>query len=181
MNASIFTAGFCLAIPLLGAWENPNIVPIVSTQTQSISSSSAVNADLRAIAEDIAKDNPEVTPELILALGDRESNLGTALDKNGLGDHGNGCGVWQIDRRYHGDFVASVNCATDHERIARYGVENVLIPYYEELGDMTQAIAAYNAGTSSVKKAVRNGKSPDAVTTGRNYSADVISRIEKFK
>lgn len=140
-----------------------------------------VKAELQAIAENIAADNPEVTPELILAIADRESNLGEALDANGLGDNGNGCGIWQVDKRYHPDFVKSVNCATDHAEIARYAIEQVLIPYSKELGSMEQAIAAYNAGPESVKEAVAQRKDPDSVTTGKNYSVDVLARIEKFK
>lgn len=181
MNIPITLSLCLLAIPAIGTWDNPNTTPIVNRQNNTASTVKNVDTELQVIAEDIAADNPEVTPQLILAIADRESNLGEALDANGLGDNGNGCGIWQVDKRYHPDLVNSVNCATDHAKIARYAIERVLIPYSEELGSMELAIAAYNAGTASVKKAVAQGKSPDTVTTGKNYSVDVLARIEKFR
>ena len=39
-----------------------------------------------------------------------------------------------------------------------------------------RAVAAYNAGAGAVAKALRKGKSCDSVTTGRDYSADVLAR-----
>lgn len=41
---------------------------------------------------------------------------------------------------------------------------------------MRVAVAAYNAGPSAVKAAVLAGRDPDTVTTGRDYSIDVLRR-----
>jgi hypothetical protein len=43
-------------------------------------------------------------------------------------------------------------------------------------GDVTQAVAAYNGGPKRVRTAVYSGLSPDAVTTGGDYSRDVLER-----
>ena len=82
---------------------------------------------------------------------------------------------------YHKGFLTNINCLTDNEELIRYGIESVLIPYAKELGSIKNAICAYDAGVSSVKRAIANGKDCDAVTTGRDYSKDVINRMEKFK
>ena len=42
-------------------------------------------------------------------------------------------------------------------------------------------LAAYNAGTKRVLEAVQQGADLDSVTTGRNYSADVLSRAGWFQ
>ena len=44
-------------------------------------------------------------------------------------------------------------------------------------GELQPAVAAYNAGASRVRSARAAGLHPDAVTTGRDYSSDVLKRM----
>lgn len=154
----------------------------VYSEPEQISTQLNNSNDFVAIAQQIATKHPEITPERILAIGDRESHLGALLDSDGLGDNGNGCGWLQIDKRYHPNFVEGVDCATDHYEIAEYAIEEVYLSYLKQLdGNHDHALAAYNAGVSSVKKAVASGLPADSVTTGKNYGADVKNRMAKFK
>lgn len=53
----------------------------------------------------------------------------------------------------------------------------MLASNFEQLGDWSHAIAAYNRGVAGVKEALAAGKSPDSVTAGGDYSADVLGRL----
>ncbi|XP_078494931.1 lysozyme G [Ciona intestinalis] len=62
----------------------------------------AYERDLRAMEpykEGIiqAARNNNLEPSLIAGIASRESNGGRALDKDGLGDHGNGFGIMQVN------------------------------------------------------------------------------------
>lgn len=46
---------------------------------------------------------------------------------------------------------------------------------------LTAAIAAYNAGTTAVLDAIAAGFNPDLMTTGKNYSADVLFRADEYR
>jgi hypothetical protein len=46
---------------------------------------------------------------------------------------------------------------------------------------LTAAIAAYNAGAGNVKKALKANADVDSVTTGGDYSRDVLARAEVFQ
>eukprot|EP00058_Branchiostoma_floridae_P013150 XP_002598638.1 hypothetical protein BRAFLDRAFT_118365 [Branchiostoma floridae] len=50
--------------------------------------------------EEAAADK-NMDPAVIAATISRESRAGNALDTNGYGDHGNGFGLMQVDKRYH--------------------------------------------------------------------------------
>lgn len=155
--------------------------PFVGEETPRTTTTVVAADSFEVIAEVVAEPHPEVSPELILAIGDRESHLGALLDEEGLGDNGNGCGWMQIDKRYHAEFVASVDCASDHLAIAKYAINEVYLPYLQQLdGNQEAALAAYNAGVSSVKEAMASGQPVDSVTTGGDYSWDVGNRMEEF-
>ena len=113
---------------------------------------------------------------LLLAIASRESNMGLSLDGNWTGDSGNGIGIMQIDRRYHPAFT-SQTANNDHQANIDYGAHFLsgLIRQFD--GELTPAVAAYNAGASRVRRARAAGLPPDAVTTGRDYSSDVMGRM----
>ncbi|MFH5883976.1 transglycosylase SLT domain-containing protein [Halalkalibaculum sp. DA3122] len=112
---------------------------------------------------------------LLLAVASRESRMGLALSADGTGDHGNGIGIMQIDRRYHPGFTEN-HSPFDHQANIDYGAEYLAKLLQEFNGNTAWAVAAYNAGPNKVRTATYAGLPPDAVTTGRDYSRDVLQR-----
>lgn len=125
---------------------------------------------------------------LVAAIGSRESQWGLLLTPEGpagKGDHGHGRGLLQIDDRFH-EFAKSGNWQDPHENIS-YGINLLasyadrLRTYYENMGLLKAAVAAYNCGTSNVKQATMNAHDVDFYTTGRDYSKDVLNRAGWFQ
>ena len=114
---------------------------------------------------------------LLLAIASRESGMGLALDTDWTGDSGNGIGIMQIDRRYHPEFTSQF-ANNDHQANIAYGAEFLSGLIRQFPGDRPAAVAAYNAGAGRVRSALAAGLSPDAVTTGRDYSSDVRRRMQ---
>lgn len=114
---------------------------------------------------------------LLLAIASRESRMGLALSADGTGDHGNGIGIMQIDKRYHPEFT-SRHSPFDHQANINYAAGYLANLLRDFNGDASQAVAAYNGGPSRVRTAVYSGLSPDAVTTGGDYGRDVQERKE---
>ena len=112
---------------------------------------------------------------LLLAIASRESSMGLSLDANWAGDNGNGIGIMQIDRRYHPDFTGR-HANADHQANIHYGAQYLAGLIRQFSGDLGSAVAAYNAGPTRVRSALSSGLPADAVTTGRDYSADVLRR-----
>jgi soluble lytic murein transglycosylase-like protein len=139
-----------------------------------------------------------VDAALMAAVVDRESLGGDALtpkgNPGGVGDHGNGRGLAQIDARYHHRFiVASFDTGealwTDPTFNILYGAR-LLRRCYDATGSWPVAIAAYNAGLTSASRAaktcqVENSQEAlveavDRCTTGGNYVSDVYRRCASF-
>ncbi len=112
---------------------------------------------------------------LLLAVASRESRMGLALSADGTGDHGNGIGIMQIDRRYHPGFTGS-HSPFNHRANIDYGTEYLAKLLRQFNGNTTRAVAAYNAGPNKVQTAIYAGLPPDSVTTGGDYSQDVMGR-----
>lgn len=112
---------------------------------------------------------------LLLAVASRESRMGLALSADGTGDHGNGIGIMQIDRRYHPEFTDH-HSPFNHQANINYGAQylSTLLQQFDR--NTSQAVAAYNAGPNKVRTAIYAGLPPDSVTTGRDYSQDVLER-----
>lgn len=117
---------------------------------------------------------------LLLAVASRESNMGLALEADWTGDHGNGIGIMQIDRRYHPEFTAA-HPNDDHRANIDYGAQFLagLVERFD--GKLEPSLAAYNAGEARVRMALTLGSHPDKVTTGGNYSADVLQRARQIE
>jgi len=112
---------------------------------------------------------------LLLAVASRESRMGLALSADGTGDGGNGIGIMQIDRRYHPKFTES-HSPLDHQANIDYGAQYLANLLRQFNRNTTRAVAAYNAGPNKVRTAIYAGLPPDSVTTGRDYSRDVLQR-----
>lgn len=107
-------------------------------------------------------------------------------DPDGAGGKpAHGFGLFQIDRRYHAAFINSHDAADpkaqamyaaillddERERFRRH------LPRRMPAVHLRLAIAAYNAGFGRVFDAVSRGSDPDSVTTGKDYSEDVLERM----
>lgn len=112
---------------------------------------------------------------LLLAIASRESRMGLALAPDGTGDHGNGIGIMQIDKRHHPNFTDR-HSPFDHQANIDYGAQYLAQLLQQFNGNTVRAVAAYNAGPNKVRTATYAGLPPDSVTTGRNYSRDVLQR-----
>jgi hypothetical protein len=138
----------------------------------------------------------------LMAIGSRETNLDPKwLTKPG--DHGNGFGLMQADKRSFPQFTKS-EAWKDARQGILFGAEVLMNKWHDiqtgigvkrgvysskskktsyfvgkDVGRGTEAqqvtIAAYNNGRWP-HYAVTNGKDPDTYTTGKDYSSDVISR-----
>lgn len=121
-----------------------------------------------------------------LALGaimDRESGGGKFLvpqGPSGVGDGGHGRGLMQIDDRDRppfpgrAAFVASADWK-DPAKNVLFGARILAAYYGHSSGDLGRAIAAYNAGPVAF-----TAKNPDAYTTKKDYSKDVLARIDHY-
>lgn len=129
-------------------------------------------------------------PFVLAAIAERESLYGRALDAQGRGDGGRAYGVFQVDERYHREFVESGGWR-DPTKSAVYAAK-LLAANREALGgpvalefgpEMVEraVIAAYNASVNSVLRGLREARDPDKYTTGGNYSRDVLARAARLR
>ncbi|KAL0973967.1 hypothetical protein UPYG_G00213630 [Umbra pygmaea] len=119
-------------------------------------------------------------PAIIAGIISRESRAGAALD-HGWGDHGNGFGLMQVDKRYH-----QIVGAWDSEEhlsqgsailIGFIGQIKAKFPSWPKEHQLKGGISAYNAGA----KNVRTYEQMDVGTTGNDYANDVTARAQWFK
>lgn len=139
--------------------------------------------------------------EILMAVGSRETNM-----RNIVGDRGRGAGVMQVDIGTDAAFKASgawkdAGAAIQRgAEILREKMDSLIRMAGKEMtikdragkaykftvpkleGEQLQqtALAMYNSGWWAPYH-VSKGRSPDYGTTGRDYSADVLSRAEVFK
>jgi hypothetical protein len=119
---------------------------------------------------------------LLLAVASRETNC-----SNVVGDGGHGRGVFQIDDRAHGDWLAEhagpdglppLGAAADYAA----GILAICFSTAKKLklsGDSATkfAAAAYNAGPGGATRALQERGDPDAGTAHGNYGDDVLTRL----
>ena len=117
---------------------------------------------------------------LLAAIMDRESLCGDALTPKGpqgTGDHGFGCGLMQIDRRFHPIFCEFVSQWGDPYQNILYGA-SLLRGYIRKLGSQERGVCAYNAGPTKVSNSGFTAVADlDTLTTGKNYVSDVLHRL----
>ncbi|MFL5357562.1 peptidoglycan-binding protein [Archangium sp.] len=117
-------------------------------------------------------------PALLAAIASRESRGGSALDSRGFGDHGNGFGLMQVDKRFHtlkgGPFSAAhVDQAAGILKSYLNQVKSNH-PSWPPEQQLRGAVAAYNSGVGNVQTI----KNMDVGTTGNDYSNDVWARAQ---
>jgi peptidoglycan hydrolase-like protein with peptidoglycan-binding domain len=123
----------------------------------------------------------KVPPALLAAIASRESRGGAVL-KNGFGDHGNGFGLMQVDKRHH--TVEGLNDPFGLEHIMQ--ATGILRGFFDAVAkkhpdwaserQLQGATAAYNSGVGNIQ--TLNGM--DAGTTGNDYSNDVWARAQFY-
>jgi peptidoglycan hydrolase-like protein with peptidoglycan-binding domain len=117
-----------------------------------------------------------VPPAVLAAIASRESRGGTALDRNGTGDKGNGFGMMQVDKRYH--TPAGGPFSQEHINQAASILRNYLdgmkakFPSWPPEQQMRGAIVSYNSDIKNVQTLA----GMDRGTTGNDYSNDVWAR-----
>jgi peptidoglycan hydrolase-like protein with peptidoglycan-binding domain len=125
---------------------------------------------------------------LLVAIASRETNC-----RNIVGDGGHGRGVFQIDDRFHADWLR------EHGAAARGAVPSVAdgAAYAAQLLSANYAfgrakglrgkkllkfaVSAYNAGAGGAWRALQATGDPDAGTTGGDYAADVLARMRALR
>ena len=118
----------------------------------------------------------DVPPALLAAIASRESRCGNVLAADGTGDHGNGFGIMQVDKRFHQVVggprsQAHINQATDILVNFRQQVQKKH-PSWADEDVLKGALVAYNSGLRNVQTIARM----DSGTTGNDYGADVMAR-----
>jgi len=128
--------------------------------------------------------------DIIMGVGSRESAWGLLLKPpgpGGTGDYTHGRGLMQIDDRSHefartGPWDDPAQNIMEGCRILRGAwlavAHGLGIGILEDC--LGPALAAYNAGAGRVIRAVRRGEPWDSVTTGKDYSLDVLRRAGIF-
>ncbi|XP_077199613.1 lysozyme g-like [Paroedura picta] len=117
---------------------------------------------------------------VIAGIISRESHAGAIL-KNGWGDHGNGFGLMQVDKRFHKvtgawDSEAHITQAT---QILCTMINDIAkkFPQWTKAQQLKGGISAYNAGIRNVQTYERM----DIGTTGNDYANDVTARAQFYK
>ncbi|XP_017547468.1 lysozyme g-like [Pygocentrus nattereri] len=122
----------------------------------------------------------QMDPAVIAAIISRESRAGAAL-VDGWGDHGNGFGLMQVDKRHH-----IPRGAWNSEQHVTQGTEILIdsikaiqrkFPNWPKEHQFKGGISAYNAGVRNVRTYERM----DIGTTGNDYSSDVVARAQWYK
>lgn len=120
---------------------------------------------------------------LLLAIASRESGC-----RDVVGDRGHGRGVFQIDDRYHREWLAShgadapgalppvAEAAGYAARLVAGAIDFARAHDVAAPDVLKFALSAYNAGTTGALAGYRLGDS-DLRTTGGDYGADVIERL----
>ncbi|CAL8383208.1 unnamed protein product [Boreogadus saida] len=126
-------------------------------------------------------DKYDVDRALIAAIISRESQAGKSISgKAGWGDNGKGFGLMQVDKRWHQPRGAW-NSEAHLDQATKILVDFVPVvqkkfPGWSPEKHLKGAIAAYNMGERVLSYSI-----VDHVTTGQDYSSDVVARAQFYK
>ncbi|XP_058252176.1 lysozyme g-like isoform X1 [Hemibagrus wyckioides] len=122
----------------------------------------------------------QMDPAVIAGIISRESRAGSIL-VNGWGDHGNGFGLMQVDKRHHTPKGAwnSEEHLTQGTDILIACIQAVKVHFHTwpKEHQLKGGIAAYNLGPRNVRTYERM----DIGSPGDDYSSDVVARAQFFK
>jgi peptidoglycan hydrolase-like protein with peptidoglycan-binding domain len=125
---------------------------------------------------------------LLVAVASRETNC-----RNIVGDGGHGRGLFQIDDRFHGDWLrehgaAAPGAVPSVSDAAAYAAQLLAANYafgrargLRGAKLLKFAVSAYNAGAGGAWRALRATGDPDTGTTGGDYGADVLARMRALR
>jgi hypothetical protein len=121
---------------------------------------------------------------MLVAIASRETHC-----RNVAGDGGHGRGVFQIDDRFHADWLrghgaGAPGAVPSVDDGAAYAAQLLAsnFAYGRSKGLdgerlLKFAAAAYNAGAGGAWKAIQESGDPDSRTANHNYGADVLDRL----
>jgi soluble lytic murein transglycosylase-like protein len=145
-----------------------------------------------------------IDPFILAAIMERESDSGQGLTPRGPGGTGDfkprpwknppmpadgkgwALGLMQLDRAVHQAWADANDWAEPSVNINK-GAEVLksviayMIPRVPPAIAVRAGIAAYNAGQGRVATAIATGELLDSVTTGGNYSTDVLARAASYR
>ncbi|CAK8698365.1 unnamed protein product [Clavelina lepadiformis] len=125
--------------------------------------------------------NYNMDPAVVAGVISRESRGGSALSSTGTGDHGNGFGLMQVDKRHHSTKggAYSVEHLNQGTKILADNLKAVKAkhPNWSPDQQLQGAIAAYNFGVDDV----RSLKGLDRGSTNDDYSNDVVARAKFYR
>lgn len=117
---------------------------------------------------------------VLMGKDSRESRLTRALSPRCKGDRGNGFGISQIDQRFYPIFTSSTD-PCNHAAYVKKGARILAKRLSDFGGQIRPALASYNAGATAVRGALQEGRNVDRVTTGGDYSEDVLVRARALQ
>lgn len=120
--------------------------------------------------------------ELLIAIASRETNI-RQIKGDFRGGIYHGYGLMQIDIGTDSMFCRAWTPEKVGESIER-GAQILAAKRQYLIGhgiqDLKAVAAAYNTGEGRVRKSIEAGDDPDQTTTGHDYGADVMARMEVF-
>ena len=129
-----------------------------------------LDTEIQRYVIDKCKSNNNITPELIFAMIERESQY----DASKIGDNGNSYGLLQIQPRWHS------------ARMSKLGVNDLLNPYqninvafdlltelFAQNTDKKWVLMTYNGGSAYANQMIKNGTISD-------YASYVLERMKSY-
>jgi peptidoglycan hydrolase-like protein with peptidoglycan-binding domain len=135
-----------------------------------------------------AEERHQLPTGLLLAIASRETNM-----EDIVGDAGHGRGLFQIDDRAHGDWLAQHGAGASGAKpplsdAAEYAAalldSNRAYGRKKGIGAanlLKFAVSAYNAGGGGALAGHQESGDSDARTTGRDYARDVLERLASIR
>lgn len=136
--------------------------------------------NLRHEYESVGQEH-HIPPALLAAIASRETHGGSALARNGTGDHGHGYGVMQVDNR-HGQHPDRSQGPYGHAHLEqaagifdhKLAAVRHQFPHMSPEDQMRTAVSRYNGGRGLP------GSRSDVGTTGGDYGNDTIARAQYY-
>ena len=162
----------------------PPVTPLSKSAKMAATDLARVTAHKDGIIKAARKHG--LSPSVLAGMISRESR-----GRNIIGDSGHGHGLTQIDDRSYADWTAdwiakgkSAQGSIDQGAkilAARIDYFNKKFPKLDDDAILRAALAGYNAGDGTVARALHRGRTADSVTTGKDYSKDILARADYYR